>query len=57
MKNILHKFTEPFACPHGKTVNDPDDIPCITCRFFQGTEQPSGDLAAKAEIVKCSKTR
>lgn len=55
MKNILHEFTKPLACPMGKGGSDPDDIPCITCRFFHGTEQPSGDLALKAEIIKCAK--
>ena len=54
MKNILHQFSEPFVCPSGKTVKDPEDIPCITCRYFLGTEQPSGELALEAEIVKCS---
>ncbi len=54
MPNILHPFNEPVACPMGRS-GDPDDIPCTTCRHFLGTEQPSGDLVFKAEIIKCSK--
>lgn len=57
MKNILHPFLEPVSCPLGKRGNDADDIPCISCRYFLGTEQPSGDLAATAEIIKCKKNK
>lgn len=55
MKNILHPFLEPVSCPLGKNGIDADDIPCISCRYFLGTEQPSGDLATTAEIIKCKK--
>lgn len=54
MPNILHKFNEPLTCPQGRAGEDPDDIPCMTCRHFLGTEQPSGELAFKAEIIKCA---